>query len=84
MKKEMRVLGNRALVKAENIFEKEAGKEVWKGIKPKGKVLISNVEGLKKGDDVYFTPFSGVEIAELSDKKYRALVVDAEDIYAIV
>lgn len=80
----MKVIGNRVLVKAENLYRKEDGKEMWVGIKPKGKVVTSNCEDLKKGDAVYFTPFSGVEIAELSTKKERALVVDLEDVYAVV
>lgn len=80
----MQVIGNRVLVKAENIYKKEDGKELWAGLKPKGKVVVSNCEELKKGDSVYFTPFSGVEISELSTKKERALVVDIEDVYAVV
>jgi hypothetical protein len=78
------VVGQRVLVRAENIYEKEDGKEMWKGVKPSGKVLVSNVEEVKKGDTVYFTPFSGVEIADMSDKKYRVLVLDIEDVYARV
>ena len=78
------VVGQRILVRAENIYEKEDGKEMWKGVKPSGKVIVSNVEEVKKGDTVYFTPFSGVEIADMSDKKYRVLVLDIEDVYARV
>ena len=72
------------LLQVENIYEKETveGKkqEVYKGFKPQGKVILSNVEGVKKGDTIQVNPYGGSEIQTLGNKKHRFLVIEERDL----
>jgi len=65
-------------------YEKEEvnGKkqEVYKGFSNEGTVFYSNVDGLKKGDTVLVNPWGGSEIASLSTKKNKFLVIEKRDI----
>jgi len=70
--------------KADCYYEKEDvnGKkqDVYKGFSNEGVVFYSNVAALKKGDSVLVSPWGGAEIASLSTKKNRFLVIEQRDI----
>lgn len=80
----MRLLTRGVLLKAENIYEKEVidGKkqDVYQGFKPEGKVVLSNVEGIKKGETIQVNPYGGSEVQSLSTKKNRFLVIEERDL----
>jgi hypothetical protein len=80
----MQLLTKGVLLQVENVYEKEIveGKKVdtYKGFKPEGKVVLSNVEGVKKGDIIQVNPYGGSEIGTLGTKKHRFLVVEERDL----
>lgn len=80
----MRLLTRGVLLKAENIYEKEVidGKkqDVYQGFKPEGKVVLSNVEGIKKGETIQVNPYGGSEVQSLGTKKNRFLVIEERDL----
>lgn len=80
----MKLLTPGVLLQVENIYEKEKidGKstDVYKGFKPEGKVVLSNVAGVIKGDTIQVNPYGGSEIQALSTKKYRFLVIEERDL----
>lgn len=80
----MRLLTKGILLKVENIYEKEVidGKkqDVYQGFKPEGVVVLSSVEGVKKGETVQVNPYGGSEIQSLSTKKNRFLVIEERDL----
>lgn len=80
----MRLLTKGVLLQVENIYEKEKidGKivDVYKGFKPEGKVILSTVESVKKGDEIQVNPYGGSEIKTLSSKKHRLLVIEERDL----
>lgn len=80
----MKLLTKGVLLQVENIYEKEKidGKtqEVYKGFEPIGKVILSNVEGVKKGDQIQVNPYGGSEIKTLGSKKHRLLVIEERDL----
>jgi hypothetical protein len=47
------------------------------------KILVSNVQGLKKGQTIYPVIRGGVPIYKNETKKYMDVVIDEEDIYAV-
>lgn len=73
----MKPLGNRAVLKVKIHTNKEGVEE----IEQEAKVLDSNVEGVKKGDTVFFNQYGAVSVNSLKTKKDMVLIVDAEDIY---
>lgn len=80
----MKLLTRGVLLKVENIYAKEKveGKtqEIYKGFEPKGTVVLSTVEGIKKGDEIQVNPYGGSEIQSLGNKKFRFLVIEERDL----
>lgn len=75
----MKPVGNRVLLKVP-IFVDEDGVEQYA---QEAKVVESNMEGIKKGNTVFFNQFGAVSVDSLKTKKYIFLIVDAEDIYGV-
>jgi len=61
----------------------ENGREMY-DFKREALVMQSNMEGVKKGDVVYFNPYGAVKIDSQETKKVLVLVVDAREVCAIV
>lgn len=80
----MKLLNKGVLLQVENIYEKEVvdGKkqEVYKGFKDEGKVIVSNHEGIKKGDIIVCNPYGGSEVKSLGSKKHRLLFIESRDL----
>jgi len=80
----MRLLTKGVLLQLENHYETELvdGKktEVFKGFPSEGKVVLSTVEGLKKGDFIQVNPYGGSEVPRLATKKYRFMVIEERDL----
>lgn len=82
-------LGNRCILKIEKkyMFDgkkpilDEAGNHAF-DIAKEGTVLVSNIEGLKKGTVVVPIIRGGVPITSEENKKHIVLVIDEADIYA--
>lgn len=89
------VFGDRVLLQAENIYEKEdyydekthrpKTREVFKDFSREAKILAKGTgefaDKLKVGSKVYYLPYGGVEIDKLSNKKYRVICVPADDVF---
>lgn len=79
----MKLITKGILLQVENVYEKETvdGKkqDVYKGFKPQGKVILSNIDSVKKGDTVQVNPYGGSEIETLGTKKNRFLVIEERD-----
>lgn len=73
--------GNRVLLQVPIIIVKN-GTEEREEPSQEGKVMASNVEGVKKGQTVFFNPYGAVSVNSLKTKKAIVLIVDAEDVYA--
>lgn len=80
----MELLTKGVLLQVENIYEKEEvdGKkqDVYKGFHPEGKVVLSTVEGVKKGDRIQVNPYGGSEVGTIGTKKHRFLVIEERDL----
>lgn len=80
----MKLLNPSVLLQVKNIYAKEVidGKkqEVYKGFASEGKVVLSNADGVKKGDIIQVNPYGGSEIQSLGNKKYRFLVIEERDL----
>lgn len=80
----MKLLTAGVLLQVRNIYKKEVieGKkqQVYKGFEPEGKVVLSSVENVKKGDIIQVNPYGGSEIQSLGNKKYRFLVIEERDL----
>ena len=80
----MKLLTKGVLLQVENKYEKEIidGKkqEVFKGFEPQGKVVLSTVDTVKKGDSIQVNPYGGSEIQSLGTKKHRFLVIEERDL----
>ena len=77
----MQTLGNRVLLSVEKVITKNPDGSENLDIKKIGKVVLSDNEQLKKGDEVYFNPFGGIKVDHLETKKALFLVTDFEDIF---
>lgn len=73
----MNVVGNRVLLKVAIIMNGDQ-----QAPSQEGKVIDSRMDGIKKGDTVFYNPYGAVSINSLTTKKHLFLVVDGEDIYA--
>ena len=80
----MKLLTKGVLLQLENQYETEVidGKktEVFKGFGSEGKVILSTVEGLKKGDFIQVNPYGGSEVPSLGTKKHRLMVIEERDL----
>ena len=72
--------GQRCVLKVELSLDKD-GNEV---VAQEAKVIESGVSEIKKGDIVFFNQFGAVSINSLKTKKNIVLIVDSEDIYAVL
>jgi co-chaperonin GroES (HSP10) len=70
-------VGQRCVLKVDISLDKD-GNET---ISQEAKVIDSGVEGIKKGDTVFFNQFGAVSVNSLKTKKNMVLICDAEDIY---
>lgn len=82
------------MIQFTNIYEMEeytnekgrkAKREVYKDFTREGKVIAKGTgefaDNITLNSEVYAMPFGGVEIEKLSSKKYRVVVVPAQDVY---
>lgn len=89
------VFGDRVLLQAENIYEKEEyldekskrmkTREVFKDFSREAKILAKGegefADKLKVGAKVYYLPYGGVEVEHLSNKKHRVICIPADDVF---
>lgn len=84
----MKLITKGVLLKVENIYAKETvdGKkqDVYKGFYPYGTVVLSNVDGVKKGDTIQVNPYGGSEIESLGNKKFRFLIIEERDMLIVL
>lgn len=82
--------GKRVLVKINKRYLKEkngspmldeAGNKVFDQ-EQEAKVMVSNVDGIKKGMTIYPVIRGGVPIYKKETPKYNLVIIDEEDIYA--
>lgn len=79
----MKVLGNRVLLSVPIVKRKMDDGTEKEDLSREATVLASAGE-MKKGDVVYYNPYGGVEIESKRTKKALTLVVDMEDVYAVL
>lgn len=82
-------LGNRCILKINKKYLFEGKKPIFDDsgsqafdIEKEGTVMVSNIEGLKKGMVVIPIIRGGVPITSEENKKHIVLVIDSDDIYA--
>ena len=73
----MKPIGDRVMLSVDLTVDKD-GNET---ISQEAKVIESNLEGVNKGDTVFFNQFGAVSVNSLKTKKKMVLIVDSEDIY---
>ncbi len=73
-------IGQRCVLKVELSLDKD-GNEI---VAQEAKVMESRVSEIKKGDKVFFNQFGAVSVNSLKTKKNIVLIVDSEDIYAVL
>jgi len=73
----MKPVGNRVFLKVKLYVDKDGVEQV----EQEAKVVESNMEGVNKGDTVFFNQFGAVSVNSLKTKKHIFLIVDAEDVY---
>ena len=71
--------GNRLFLKVNIRTDKDGNEE----IDQEAKVVESNMEGVKKGDTVFFNQYGAVSVNSMKTKKHIFLIVDAEDVYGL-
>jgi len=72
--------GNRVVLKCD-LFTNEKGEE---DVKQEAKVLESGDSEIKKGNIVFFNQYGAVSVNSTKTKKNITLIVDSEDIYAVI
>lgn len=84
----MKPFGEKCIVTIDKVYIKEKGKPVLdeKGepiydLSQEGKVVSSNIEGLKKGMTVIVAFRGGMPIRKLETKKSVTVIFEAEDVY---
>jgi hypothetical protein len=86
----MKPYGNKCIVLIKKEYLKEKGKPVLMDGIPKyeigqeGKVLSSNLDGIKKGMTVICNYRGGMPVIKAEDKKSVMVIFESEDIYAII
>lgn len=80
----MRPYGKRVILKVDLIMVEEPDGSKQEKPSPEGKVLMSNNKDIKKGDIVFFNYFGAISIESKKTKKSITLVVDEDDIFAIL
>lgn len=73
----MKPVGNRVFLKVAIRTDKDGNEE----IDQEAKVVDSNMEGVKKGDTVFFNQYGAVSVNSMKTKKHIFLIVDSEDVY---
>jgi co-chaperonin GroES (HSP10) len=73
-------VGQRVVLKVDLSLDKD-GNEI---VSQEAKVLESNLVDVKKGDTVFFNQFGAVSVNSLKTKKNMVLIVDSEDVYAVL
>ena len=77
-------LGKRVILKVDLIVVEQPDGSKREEPKPEGKVFQSNCPDIKKGSIVYFNYFGAISIETMKTKKNITLVVDEDDIFAIL
>lgn len=87
----MKTIGEKAIVLIEKEYLKEKGKPVLNEdgthryeIGQEGKVLVSSIEGVKKGDRVICDFRGGFSIMKAENKKSVTVIFDKEEIHAVL
>jgi len=80
----MRPFSNKAIIQVELIKKKKPDGTKMEEPNQEGLVLESNIKGINKNDTVLFNFFGAVNIEKLQTKNSLTLIVEAEDIYAII
>jgi hypothetical protein len=87
----MKPFGQRCIVIIEKNYIKEKGKQVLLDdgylkydLPQEGKVISSNLEGIKKGMTVIANYRGGMPVIKLENKKLVTVIFDADDIYAVL
>lgn len=70
-------VGERVVLKVDISIDKD-GNEI---VSQEAKVIDSGVDGVSKGDTVFFNQFGAVSVNSLKTKKNMVLIVDSEDVY---
>jgi hypothetical protein len=86
----MKPYGNKCIVLVEKEYKKEKGKPVLAedgtpiyDLAQVGKVLVSNIDGIKKGSKVITNYRGGMPVQKLENKNSLTVIFEADDIYAI-
>ena len=87
----MKPYGKRCVVLIEKNYLKEKGKQVLGEdgtpkyeIGQEGKVISSNLEGIKKGMNVIANYRGGMPVIRLENKKSVTVIFESDDIHAIL
>lgn len=87
----MRPIGEKAIVLIEKEYIKEKGKQIMNEdgspryeIGQEGKVLSSNIDGVKKGDKVICDFRGGFSIMKSENKKGVTVIFDKDEIHAVI
>lgn len=80
----MKPTKNRVILKVEKLIKKNPDGQEVTDISREGKVVESADPEFKKGMVVYYNPYGGIEMEYLTTKKHIVLIIDSDDIYAIL
>ena len=82
---------NKCIVQIEKEYKKEKGKPVILedgsqayDLSQEGKVISSNIEGIKKGDIVITNYRGGMPVQKLENKKSVTVIFEEDDVYGIL
>jgi co-chaperonin GroES (HSP10) len=80
----MRPYGKRVILKVDLVMVEQPDGTKREEPSSEAKVMMSNTKDIKKGDTVFFNYFGAISIESKKTKKSIVLVVDEEDIFAIL
>lgn len=85
----MKPFGNKCILQIAKVYQKENGKPVINedgtqryDLEQEGRVLSSNIEGVKKGMKVLAAFRAGMPITRLENKNSVTVIFEESDIYA--
>lgn len=84
----MKPFGDKCIVRIKKIYLKDKGKPVLDengearyDLEQEGKVISSNIEGIKKGMTVIAAFRGGMPVRRLEDKKTVTVIFESDDVY---
>lgn len=80
----MKPFGKRVILKVDIINKKQPNGTELEEPSQEAKVIVSNNPEIKKGSKVMFNYYGAISIDALKTRKNVVLVVDEEDIYALL